>query len=163
MQYDGTKSVARSRHQTLMIWSNSQQTNGKMKTNPGPASHLFLSSFSKTNREAIIAKAEEVTNRQTWLPLPRLGLAITLHCLDTVIIATLLQVGEQVRREAMRQVERTNWLSRQVRDLLVAQRHQRYIALQCARWEASPPFLNWQTHFCILENEKWLANWRENS
>ena len=44
---------------------NSQQAKGKMKTNPGPASHLFLSSFSKTNREAIIAKAEEVANRQT--------------------------------------------------------------------------------------------------
>ena len=58
---------------------------------------------------------------------------MALHCLDTVIIAILLQVGEQVRREAMRQVEKTNWLSRQVRDLLVAQRHQRNIALQCAR------------------------------
>ena len=55
-----------------------QQTNGKLKTNPGPASHLFLSSFSKTNREAIIAKAEEVTNRQTCLPLPHLGIAMAL-------------------------------------------------------------------------------------
>ena len=27
----------------------------------------------------------------------------------------IIKVGEEVRREAMRQVERTNWLSRQVR------------------------------------------------
>ena len=30
------------------------------KLMPGPASHLFLSSFSKTTRKAIVAKAEEV-------------------------------------------------------------------------------------------------------
>ena len=30
------------------------------KLMPGPASHLFLSSISKTTRKAIVAKAEEV-------------------------------------------------------------------------------------------------------
>ena len=107
MQYDGTKSVARSRQFTTNKWKNENQP----RSSQPPLPQLFLKDQQRGDHRQG-RRGDQSTN---MIAIAHLGIAMALHCLDTVIIAILLQVGEQVRREAMRQVEKTNWLSRQVR------------------------------------------------